>query len=103
EEYTLTDLSTYLSLPSSYQDRVQILKVGSDNPDDPLLLPGYLLIGTRAKNKVMAREFAEWAAGPLGQEVVRVFMKGGRQLYSPAPVRDSESARTSQKSGRAKL
>jgi hypothetical protein len=70
-----------------YQDKVQIYTAGTDDPDDPLLLPGHLLIGTKAKNKDMAREFAEWLVGPLGQNIVRRFKKGERQLYSPAPPR----------------
>ncbi|RPA85271.1 hypothetical protein BJ508DRAFT_322715 [Ascobolus immersus RN42] len=93
EEYTLTDLSTYLSLPAGFHDQVRIYKAGSDEADDPLLLPGHLLVGTKATNKEMAREFAEWVAGPLGQDVVAGFKKGGRQLYSPAPVGEKREVR----------
>lgn len=83
EEYTLTDLSTYLSLPPEYRKKCRIYKKGSDEEDDPLLLPGHLLVGKKARDVLLAREFAEWCVGEMGQEVVRRF---GRGMYSPAPV-----------------
>jgi ABC-type tungstate transport system permease subunit len=85
KEYTLTDRGTYLSLPASVASGMAMYKVGTDDENDPLLLPGHLLIGNKARNATFARKFAEWAVGGGGQSVVKNFKKGGVQLYSGAP------------------
>lgn len=90
KEYTLTDRGTFLSLQQQSPDlttstRVERFKTGSDDEKDPLLLPGHLLVGNKARNATLAKGFADWAAGWSGQEVVRGFKKGDVQLYSTAP------------------
>ncbi|KAH7398726.1 extracellular solute-binding protein family 1 [Phaeosphaeria sp. MPI-PUGE-AT-0046c] len=90
KEYTLTDRGTFLSLQQLSPDlttssRVERFKTGSDDETDPLLRPGHLLVGNKARNATLAKKFAEWAAGWSGQEVVRGFKKGDEQLYSAAP------------------
>ncbi|KAF2034196.1 hypothetical protein EK21DRAFT_97661 [Setomelanomma holmii] len=72
KEYTVTDRGALLSLPTNVSN-------------DSLLLPGHLLIGKKAQNVTLARMFAEWASGPLGQSVVTGYKKNGMQLYSGAP------------------
>jgi ABC-type tungstate transport system permease subunit len=64
---------------------MQIFKAGTDSEDDPLLLPGHLLVGNKARNVTLAKKFAEWAVSARGQSVVTGFSKGGVQLYSGAP------------------
>jgi ABC-type tungstate transport system permease subunit len=85
KEYTLTDRGTFLSLPASVASGMAMYKVGSDSEDDPLLLPGHLLVGNKARNGTLAKKFAEWAVSARGQSVVTGFRKGGVQLYSGAP------------------
>lgn len=64
---------------------MQIFKKGTDSESDPLLLPGHLLVGMKARNATLAMKFANWAVGKSGQSVVTGFKKGGVQLYSGAP------------------
>jgi ABC-type tungstate transport system permease subunit len=85
KEYTLTDRGTFLSLPANVASGMAMYKVGSDSEDDPLLLPGHLLVGNKARNSTLAKKFAEWAISARGQSVVTGFKKGGVQLYSGAP------------------
>jgi ABC-type tungstate transport system permease subunit len=85
KQYTLTDRGTFLSLQQNLTGGVEIFKTGTDDEKDPLLLPGHLLVGNKARNGTLARRFAEWAVGQAGQGVVTGFTKGGRQLYSGAP------------------
>jgi ABC-type tungstate transport system permease subunit len=85
KEYTLTDRGTFLSLPANVTGSMQMFKVGTDSEDDPLLLPGHLLVGNKARNGTLAKRFAEWAMSARGQSVVTGFKKGGVQLYSGAP------------------
>ena len=59
--------------------------MGSDDAGDPLLLPGHLLVGNKARNATLAQEFARWATSERGQGVVEGFSKNGVQLYSGAP------------------
>jgi ABC-type tungstate transport system permease subunit len=88
KEYTLTDRGTFLSLQFSQPNLTAALeqfKVGSDDAADPLLLPGHLLVGNKARNATLAQEFAKWATSERGQSVVTGFSKNGVQLYSGAP------------------
>jgi ABC-type tungstate transport system permease subunit len=85
KEYTLSDRGTFLSLPANVTGSMQIFKAGTDSEDDPLLLPGHLLVGNKARNVTLAKKFAEWAVSARGQSVVTGFSKGGVQLYSGAP------------------
>lgn len=84
----MTDKGTYLSL--AQQDKeianaTTVYKTGTDNKNDPLLLPGHLLVGRKASNLTLAYEFVRWATGPKGQKVVTGLIKNGTQLYSGAP------------------
>ncbi|XPS71045.1 hypothetical protein M3J09_003231 [Ascochyta lentis] len=86
-EYTLTDRGTYLSLEQLQPNLINALsqfKVGTDSEDDPLLLPGHLLVGRKARNATLAYQFANWATSARGQSVVTGFQKNGKQLYSGA-------------------
>lgn len=88
KEYTLTDRGTFLSLEQLQPNLTAALeqfKVGTDNENDPLLLPGHLLVGNKARNATLAQQFAAWATGTRGQSVVTGFKKNGKQLYSGAP------------------
>ncbi|KAL0930729.1 extracellular tungstate binding protein [Colletotrichum truncatum] len=85
KEYTLTDRGTYLSLTSNLTSQTVIYKAASDNETDPLLNPAHLLVGNKARNLTIAQQFADWAIGPRGQDVIGNFEKNGQQLYSKAP------------------
>ncbi|KAF1934420.1 uncharacterized protein M421DRAFT_415451 [Didymella exigua CBS 183.55] len=88
KEYTLTDRGTFLSLQALSPNLTAALrqfKVGTDDESDPLLLPGHLLVGNKARNATLAQQFAKWAASARGQIVVTGFQKNGTQLYSGAP------------------
>ncbi|KAK3291389.1 uncharacterized protein B0H64DRAFT_431914 [Chaetomium fimeti] len=85
DEYTLTDRGTFLSLPANLTSETTIFKAATDDAEDPLLNPAHLLVGARAPNPEMAKDFAGWLVGSEGQGVVRGFEKNGEQLYSPAP------------------
>ncbi|KAF2113087.1 extracellular solute-binding protein family 1 [Lophiotrema nucula] len=95
KEYTLTDRATYLSLPTELANRTNIFKAATDELSDPLLNPGHLLIGKKAQNETLAYEFADWATGCSGQNVVVGFKKNGEQLYSGAPSIDEGPAQHS--------
>ncbi|WEW57262.1 hypothetical protein PRK78_002727 [Emydomyces testavorans] len=85
-EYTITDFGTYLSIPRALRDQMVIYKKSTDDADDLLLNPAHLLVGTRAKNKDVAKAFAKWLVSKDGgQKVIKEFEKDGQQLYSPAP------------------
>ena len=88
KEYTLTDLGTFLSLQQtqpSLNTSMAKFKVGTDDEKDPLLLPGHLLVGNKARNATLAKQFADWATSANGQRVVTGLKKNGVQLYSGAP------------------
>jgi hypothetical protein len=88
KEYTLTDRGTYLSLQqlrSNLTSAMELFKTGTDSEEDPLLLPGHLLVGNKARNSTLAYQFANWAVSASGQRVVTGFQKNGMQLYSGAP------------------
>lgn len=94
KEYTLTDRGTFLSLEQLKPDLTAALrqyKVGTDEADDPLLLPGHLLVGNKARNATLAQQFAQWAVSARGQAVVTGFQKNGKQLYSGAPPREGNN------------
>ncbi|KAF1365619.1 hypothetical protein EJ07DRAFT_150133 [Lizonia empirigonia] len=88
KEYTLTDRGTFLSLEQLQPNLTNALsqfKAGTDSEDDPLLLPGHLLVGRKARNATLAYQFADWATSARGQGVITGFQKNGKQLYSRAP------------------
>lgn len=88
KEYTLTDRGTFLSLEQLQPNLTSALlqfKAGTDSEDDPLLLPGHLLVGRKARNVTLAYQFADWATSSRGQGVITGFRKNGKQLYSGAP------------------
>ncbi|KAL3475144.1 hypothetical protein BJX99DRAFT_230316 [Aspergillus californicus] len=85
QEYTLTDWGTYLTVDKSVQQQVVIYKRGTDDVKDLLLMPGHLLVGSKAKDPALAKEFAAWATGKDGQALIKAFLKNGQLVYSPAP------------------
>ncbi|PTU23672.1 hypothetical protein P175DRAFT_0468385 [Aspergillus ochraceoroseus IBT 24754] len=85
QEYTLTDWGTYLSVDKSVQQQLIIYKRGSDNAGDLLLMPAHLLVGTKAQDLALAKEFASWATSQEGQTVIKEFRKASELVYSPAP------------------
>ncbi|KAF8836258.1 hypothetical protein BDN67DRAFT_1014851 [Paxillus ammoniavirescens] len=94
-EYTLTDRGIWLS---SAPEVTSVLKVfaqgGDDDPNDPLLNPGHVLLGSKAKSedRVIWEKFMTWVVDhDGGQKVVRDFKKPSgsgkaEQLYSEAPA-----------------
>lgn len=85
KEYTLTDKGTYLTLDPKLAKQVKIYGIGKDHENDLLLNPASLLIGKRAKTKVMVQRFANWAISCSGQDVIKSFQKEGKKLYTGAP------------------
>ncbi|KAJ5900143.1 hypothetical protein N7495_004887 [Penicillium taxi] len=85
-EYTLTDYGTWLSVESTVRNQLAICKKGEDKEDDPLLLPAHLLLGAKAQDLPLAKEFAAWMTDKQGgQAVITVFKKSDEQVYSVAP------------------
>ncbi|KAJ8115989.1 hypothetical protein OPT61_g2491 [Boeremia exigua] len=85
KEYTLTDRGTFLSLEQlqpNLTGALEQFKVGTDDANDPLLLPGHLLVGNKARNATLAQQFAAWATSARGQSVVTGFQKNGKQFIS---------------------
>ncbi|KIJ06864.1 hypothetical protein PAXINDRAFT_91368, partial [Paxillus involutus ATCC 200175] len=93
-EYTLTDRGTWLSSPLEVTSVMKIFAQGGDvDPNDPLLNPAHLLLGSKAKSEdqVIWEKFVTWAIDhDGGQKVIRDFKKPSgsgeeEQLYSEAP------------------
>ena len=56
--------------------------------DDPMLNPAHVLVGTRARDKDLARAFAQWMgdrANGGGQDFIKGFKRNGLLLHAPAP------------------
>ncbi|KAL2844536.1 hypothetical protein BJY01DRAFT_248153 [Aspergillus pseudoustus] len=85
QEYTLTDWGTYLSVDDSVQKQVTVYKHGQDDPKDVLLMPAHLLVGAKAQDLTLAKDFATWATGTEGQATIASFKKRDQQVYSTAP------------------
>ncbi|KAL5341879.1 hypothetical protein BJX70DRAFT_357319 [Aspergillus crustosus] len=86
EEYTLTDWGTYLSVDESVRKQVTVFKHGQDDVKDALLMPAHLLVGAKALDLPLAKDFAAWATSKEGQDVIAGFKKGDQQVYSTAPT-----------------
>ncbi|KAF8855535.1 putative extracellular tungstate binding protein [Acephala macrosclerotiorum] len=84
QEYTLTDLGTYLSVSSKVESQLTIYKKGTDSSHDPLLLPAHILVSCKAQNVSIAEEFARWVTSLAGQLVIRNFKKKDQRVYSGA-------------------
>jgi ABC-type tungstate transport system permease subunit len=84
-EYTLTDWGTYLSVDDAVRNQITVYKHGQDDPKDVLLMPAHLLVGAKAQDLTLAKDFAAWATGKEGQAAVAGFKKRGEQVYSAAP------------------
>ena len=88
-EYTLTDLSTWITSPDSVKSRLKIFKSGSDDdPNDPLLNPAHALYGARVRpeNAIIGEAFMDWLVEPDGgQKVIRTFTKNGQVVVTEAP------------------
>ncbi|TFK50187.1 hypothetical protein OE88DRAFT_1661802 [Heliocybe sulcata] len=88
EEYTLTDRGTWLSSEDATTKSLHVYKAGTDDPSDPLLLPGHVLLGGKVdKNYAsICGSFMDWVIDEEGgQKVVREFKHKGEIVYSPAP------------------
>lgn len=85
KEYTLTDRATYLSLSPYLAKQLTVFKAATDKEDDPLLNPAHLLIGLKGQDRLLARQFADWAMSCRGQTIITTFEKNGQLLYSGAP------------------
>ncbi|OAX79808.1 hypothetical protein ACJ72_05869 [Emergomyces africanus] len=83
-EYTITDRGTYLSVSEKIRNLTTIYKVGTDDPDDPLLNPAHLLVGTKAQDLALANKFADWLVSAAGQSVIARFKKDGKLVYTSA-------------------
>jgi len=88
-EYTLTDRGTWLSTPKNVTSKLKVFKRGlDDDPADPLLNPGRVLLGKHAAENKVAHMFMSWVVDTGdkgGQAVVDKFMNNGEVLYSKAP------------------
>ncbi|KAL5335505.1 hypothetical protein BJX70DRAFT_374927 [Aspergillus crustosus] len=86
QEYTLTDWGTWLTVDDTVRRKLDIYKRGTDDAKDLLIMPGHLLVGSKARNLTLAKDFAAWATGSEGQDLIRKFTnKAGVVIYSPAP------------------
>ncbi|KAK5675039.1 hypothetical protein LTS12_029583, partial [Elasticomyces elasticus] len=86
-EYTITDKGTWLAVKDEIRKNLKVFAEGKDDENDPLLNPAHVLVGTKAKNKQTANEFADWIIREDGgQRVVKSFKNDGHVLYSPIPV-----------------
>ncbi|KAL4972962.1 hypothetical protein BDW66DRAFT_143130 [Aspergillus desertorum] len=85
EEYTLTDWGTYLSVDESVRNQLTVYKHGQDDVKDVLLMPAHLLVGAKAQDLDVAKDFAAWAISKEGQDAIAGFKKNGQQVYSTAP------------------
>ena len=56
-------------------------KSSQNNPDFPPM-PAHLLVSARSKDLDLAKEFAKWATGPQGREVVAKFQIDGQLVYA---------------------
>jgi ABC-type tungstate transport system permease subunit len=85
QEYTLTDWGTWLAVDEATRSKLTIYKRGTDDVKDLLLMPGHLLVGGKAKDLALANDFAAWAVGSEGQDLIRKFTnKAGEVINSPA-------------------
>jgi len=59
-----------------------------EDPNDPLLNPARVLLGSKAKNETISKLFMDWVIDrgeDGGQAVIDRFIKFGEVLYSRAP------------------
>jgi len=84
-EYTLTDAGSLGCLPKSISSRLKSFKIGSDDPNDPLLNPAHVLRGkgTPVANQMIHKEFMSWVVSPTGGQ--RVIEKFSHLKFSKAP------------------
>ncbi|KAJ6070609.1 hypothetical protein N7467_011928 [Penicillium canescens] len=87
EEFTITDRGTHLTLinqKKSLKDQTTVYKSGESEPE--LLNPGHLLVGSKARDQDLARNFVEWVMSEDGQTVIANFHKDDKAcLYKPYP------------------
>lgn len=87
QEFTITDRSTYFTLINqeiSLKDQTEVYKGGENETE--LLLPGHLLVGSKAQNETLARDFVEWVSSEDGQRFITNFHKDDKVcLYRPYP------------------
>lgn len=94
KEYTVTDRGTWLSTPEKYTKQLVIYNEGNDeNPQDPLLNPAFFLIGTKASDRKLAKDFVDWVTSSNGQGVIENFKgklggNSGESLYTGAPPKN---------------
>ncbi|KAJ5889104.1 hypothetical protein N7504_009914 [Penicillium tannophilum] len=84
QEFTITDRSTYFTLINqdiSLKDQTEVYKGGENETE--LLLPGHLLVGSKAQNETLARDFVEWVSSEDGQRFITNFHKDDKE----APVK----------------
>jgi ABC-type tungstate transport system permease subunit len=88
-EYTLTDLSTWVTSPDSVKSGLEIYKRGlDDDPNDPLLHAAHALYGARGPpaHAAIAEAFLDWlVARDGGQKVFRTFSISGQAVVTEAP------------------
>lgn len=95
QEYTLSDRGTFLTLKSENKaltDNLELYARGEDDdPNDPLLNPATVLLGSKVceKNAKLANAFLDYMITYRtgGQDVVENFKKKGTDepLYTRAP------------------
>ena len=88
-EYTLVDRGSWCCLQSEVSDKMTVFKESFDAAeDDPMLNPAHVLVGSRARDKDLARVFAKWMGdrgNGGGQDVIKGFERNGLLLHAPAP------------------
>jgi hypothetical protein len=88
-QYTLTDLSTWITSSDSVKSALKIFKSGSDDdPNDPLLNSAHALYGAQVPRERAdtGTAFMDWLVSPDGgQEVIRTFSINGQVVVTGAP------------------
>ncbi|OOF91402.1 hypothetical protein ASPCADRAFT_134409 [Aspergillus carbonarius ITEM 5010] len=79
--HILTEWSTYIAAGTEIQSKLTRYKSSQNNPDFPPM-PAHLLVSARSKDLDLAKEFAKWATGPQGREVVAKFQIDGQLVYA---------------------
>ncbi|KAJ5809465.1 uncharacterized protein N7503_001683 [Penicillium pulvis] len=90
-EFTITDRGTYLTLigqQKPLKGQTKVYKTGES--EVKLLSPGHLLVGRKARDKDLARDFVKWVMSESGQAVIANFHHKDDKacLYKPYPSKN---------------
>jgi len=78
-----------LTASDEVKSTLVVYKAGADeDPNDPLMLSGHVLLGARVEgeNAAIGREFMRWVCREDGgQAILRNMRQAGERLYSEIP------------------